>query len=240
MNAPTTAATTTTTMNKTDWHLRALLLGVLAFGFLLAAARPAPAGDAEKLVETSRFTVQRLLDDKDFFKLHNYLRRAKGVLIIPQLIKGGLILGAEAGSGVLMVRGSDGTWSPPAFYTLAAGSIGLQIGGQVSEVVFTVMNDGAVDALLKNEFKLGADISVAVGPLGAGLEASATTNFDADVLAFSKSAGLFGGGALEGAKIFERPELSAEFYGVEATPRSILIERRFNNTAADRLRAAIP
>lgn len=220
---------------------RAPLVGLLAFGLFAATApRAALAGDADELVETARFTVQRLLGDKDMSTLPKYLQRAKGVLIIPQLIKGGIILGAEGGSGVLMARGSDGTWSPPAFYTLAAGSVGLQIGAQVSEVIFILNNEGAVQAMLADEFKFGADVSVAFGPIGAGVEASATTNFDADVLAFSKAAGLFAGGALEGAKIFERGELNQQFYGAGATPRGIVMERRFNNAAADRLRASIP
>ncbi len=198
------------------------------------------ASPAEELVAKSRFTIERLLSDPEFFKLGPYIEKSRGVLIIPELVKGGFIVGGEGGSGVLMVRGSDGTWSSPAFYTLAAGSIGLQIGGQVSEVVFTLMNDGAVNSMLGDEFKLGADASVAVGPIGAGLEASTTTNFDEDIYAFSKSVGLFGGGALEGAKIFERTEWNEGYYGKGAVPKAIVFERRFSNPGADKLRASLP
>ncbi|HSR71739.1 MAG TPA: lipid-binding SYLF domain-containing protein, partial [Kiloniellales bacterium] len=152
----------------------------------------------------------------------------------------GFIVGAEGGSGVLLVRGSDGSWSPPAFYTLAAGSIGLQIGGQVSEVVFTLMNDGAVNAMLKNEVKLGADASVAIGPIGAGVEASTTTNLREDIIAFSRAVGLFAGGAFEGAKLISRENWNAEYYGAAASPKAIVVDRKFFNPQADKLRQALP
>ncbi|WP_282604616.1 lipid-binding SYLF domain-containing protein [Pelagibius sp. Alg239-R121] len=219
--------------------LAALVLCAVGFG-LTNGKEAQAATAAEELVAESRFTIERLLSDPDFFKLKPYIEQSRGILIIPELVKGGFIVGGEGGSGVLMVRGSDGTWSSPAFYTLAAGSVGLQIGGQVSEVVFTLMNDGAVNAMLGNEFKLGADASVAVGPIGAGLEASTTTNLDKDVYAFSKAVGLFGGGALEGAKIFDRTEWNEAYYGKGATPKAIVVERRFANPGADKLRASLP
>ncbi len=223
-------------------HALAAIWAVLAAVLLAAGpARPASAAStAEELVEESRFSIERMLVDDELPELKGYVTRARGLLIIPELVKGGFIVGAEAGSGVLMVRGGDGSWSAPAFYTLAAGSIGLQIGGQVSEVVFTVMNEGAVEALLRSEIKLGADLSVTVGPIGKGLEASTTTNLGADVFAFSKNVGLFGGGALEGAKLFARDKLNQAYYGLGATPRAIVIERSFFNPQAEKLRQAAP
>ncbi len=220
----------------------AAICTVLAAVLLAAGpARPASAAStAEELVAESRFSLERMLVDDELPELKGYVSRARGLLIIPELVKGALIVGAEAGSGVLMVRGGDGTWSAPAFYTLAAGSIGLQIGGQVSEVVFTVMNEGAIEALLRSEIKLGADLSVTVGPFGKGLEASTTTNLGADVFAFSKNVGLFGGGALEGAKLFARDKLNQAYYGAGATPRAFVIERSFFNPQAEKLRRAAP
>jgi lipid-binding SYLF domain-containing protein len=198
------------------------------------------ASTAEELVEESRFSIERMLADPDLPKLREWVGKARGVLIIPELVKGSFIVGAEGGSGVLMVRGSDGSWSAPAFYTLAAGSFGLQAGGQISEVVFTLMTDGAVEALLDNELKLGADAAIAVGPFGAGLEASTTTNLDADIYAVSKSVGLFGGGSLEGAKLISREAWNAEYYGAAAPARAVVIERSFFNPQAEKLRNAVP
>ncbi|MEQ8355612.1 MAG: lipid-binding SYLF domain-containing protein [Kiloniellaceae bacterium] len=212
----------------------ALLLGAL--GSTTAQAE----SESEALVTEARLTVDRLMADKDFFRLTDYIRAAKGIYIVPQLVKGGFILGAEGGSGVFLARGTDGSWSAPAFYTLGAGSIGLQIGGEVKETVFVLMSDKAVDAMLSSEFKLGADASISVGPLGRGVEASRSTDLTSDIYAFSKSVGLFGGGALEGAKIFTRKSLNESYYAAGATPKSIVIDRRFSNVQADSLRQLLP
>ncbi len=233
-------------MNAVIMHWNAGRRAVVAAGIaavLLVPAldRPATAaGAAEDRVEESRFSIERMLVDPSLPELKDYVARARGLLIVPELIKGGFILGAEGGSGVLMVRGGDGSWSAPAFYTLAAGSIGFQAGGQVSEVVFALMNQGAVEALLGNEFKLGADASVALGPFGKGVEASTTTNLGADIYAFSRAVGLFGGGAIEGAKLFARKSWLEEYYGPGATPQAVVIERKFFNPQAEKLRKAAP
>ena len=136
------------------WHMMksirltlALVAGALLFLVPLANDVRA-ASDAEELVTTARFSLERFIEDPEELPLNDYLANAKGVFIVPTLVKGGLLLGAEGGTGVMLVKGSDGTWSPPAFYTLAAGSIGLQIGGEVSEVIFTLMSEDAVAAIL--------------------------------------------------------------------------------------------
>ena len=197
----------------------AAAVATVMLGFALANSAVATT-PAEELVEKSRFSVERMLADPEMQKLKSIVQQARGVVIIPELVKGGFIVGAEGGSGVFMARGADGSWSAPAFYTLAAGSFGLQIGGQVSEVVFVLMTDGAVEALLGNELKLGVDAGVAIGPLGMGLEASTTTNLGADIYAFSKSVGLFGGVAFEGAKLISRNSWNDAYYGAPAPARA--------------------
>lgn len=219
--------------------LRAAVIAVFTVASLGWSSASAD-NEAAALVTESRLTIDRLLADEDFFELPQFIRGAKGIYIVPQLVKGGFIIGAEGGTGVLLARGTDGSWSSPAFYTLAAGSLGLQIGGEVKEVVFVLMSDKVVDALLSSEFKLGADASISVGPMGRGVEASRSTDFSADIYAFSKSVGLFGGGALEGAKFFERESLNNSYYGGNATARSIVIDRRFSNPQADSLRQLLP
>lgn len=216
------------------------LAAAVLFAATLGSGPVRAETESEALVTEARLTADRLMADKDFFELPKFIRAAKGIFIIPQLVKGGFIIGAEGGSGVFLARGTDGSWSPPAFYTLGAGSIGLQIGGEVKEVVFVLMSDRAVDAMLSSEFKLGADASISVGPIGRGVEASRSTDFTSDIYAFSKSVGLFGGGALEGAKIFERSTLNQNYYGAGATPTNIVIHRKFTNTQADSLRQLLP
>ncbi|WP_375593320.1 lipid-binding SYLF domain-containing protein [Algihabitans albus] len=205
------------------------------------AAQDGVAQEASQLVDQSALTAESLLRDPNFSELQSVAGRAKAILIFPQILKAGFILGAEGGRGVLLVRGGDGSWSPPAFYTLAAGSIGLQIGGQVSELVMTVMNDGALAAMMRNKVQLGAELSVAVGPVGKGAEAATTTNLNSDVIAFSKTVGLFGGGALEGAGLIPNHAWNRAYYNAPpATPETIVLERRFYNMQADRLRQALP
>ncbi len=213
---------------------------LVAMTLILAASRPAAAiSEPEELVEKAALTIETLLVDPNLTELRRFVEKSQAVLIVPQMVKGGFIIGGEGGSGVLLVKGSDGTWSAPAFYTLAAGSIGLQIGGQVSEVVFTIMNEGAVKALLRTNFKLGVDASIAVGPVGKGIEASTTTNFSDDVYAFAKTVGLYGGGSFEGAAILKRGKWNEAYYAVGALPQEILLERKYFNPHADRLRGAL-
>ncbi len=231
------------TLSASAIPLRAgwLAFAVLAAALIISSLRPANAATKpEELVEKATLTIEKLLVDPNLPELRGYVEKSQGILIIPQLVKGGFFVGGEGGSGVLLIKGSDGTWSSPAFYTLAAGSFGLQIGAQVSEVVFTIMNDGAVNALLDDSFKLGADVSIAVGPLGKGVEASTTTNLSDDIYAFSRAVGLFGGGALEGAAILNRKSCNEIYYAEGADPREIVIERRFFNPHANRLRVSLP
>jgi lipid-binding SYLF domain-containing protein len=216
---------------------------IAVIGFLLlglAFARPAMAlSDQQEIIDKARITFDKLIQSPEFAELPNYVKRAKALMIFPELIKGGFIIGGEGGSGVLVVRDTNQGWSNPAFYTLAAGSLGLQIGGQVSEVVLTIMSEKALDAVIDNQMKLGGEVSMAAGPLGKGLEASTTTNLESDVYSFAKTAGLFGGVSLEGAGILKRDSWNASYYGTGATPYAIVIERRFTNPNAQPLRDAL-
>ena len=213
--------------------LLAVLLGVVD-------APPAAAlSGQQETIDKSRITFDKLITHEEFTELPNYVRQAKALLIFPSLIKGGFIVGGEGGTGVLVVRDQARGWSDPAFYTLAAGSIGLQIGGQVSEVVFTIMSENALNAVLDNQMKFGGDVSVAAGPLGKTLEASTTTNLEADVYSFGKTAGLFGGVSFEGAGILKRDSWNEGYYGAGATPYAIVVERKFTNPNTQALRDAL-
>jgi lipid-binding SYLF domain-containing protein len=211
---------------------RSLLAGGAGLGLLAALGRfqSAHALTAEEeLVEDCRITVQSLLSDPDFQWLDDYIVKAKGLAIFPALIKGGFILGGEGGTGVLLGRFADGSWSYPAFYYMGAASLGLQIGGQVSEVVLTIMSNKALDSVINDQLKFGGDMSIAVGPIGKGIGADTTTNFQADVYSFAKTAGLFGGVSFEGAGILKDDKWNAAYYGQGATPRGIVVEGKFKN-----------
>ncbi|MEX0758470.1 MAG: lipid-binding SYLF domain-containing protein, partial [Tistlia sp.] len=203
---------------------------------------PALADDlaeARDVLARSTSVYQKLKTDPGLPELSRYVQDARAVMIFPRLIKGGFILGGEGGDGVLLVKDDAGNWSAPAFYSLAAASLGLQIGGQVSEVVLTIMSDGALDAVLRNNFKLGADASIAVGPIGKGVEASTTSNFEADVYAFSKNQGLYGGASAEGAALVESKGYNSAFYGTGARAEGIVLDRQYSTAEADVLRQSL-
>ena len=220
--------------------MKRLALCLVLLAPALLATRPAGAlSEQEELVERSRITFLKLIDHPDFAELKQYVHHAKAVLIVPSLIKGGFFIGGEGGSGVLIARTPEGGWSYPAFYTLGAGSLGIQFGGQVGEVVFTIMTENGLRAVLSNQMKLGVDASIAVGPIGKGLEASTTTNLKSDIYQFAKTEGLFGGGAFEGALIYKRDEWNRGFYGRPVTPQQIVLRNEVANPGAEPLRQAL-
>jgi len=140
---------------------------------------------------------------------------------------------------VLLSRDSQGRWSSPAFVSMAGASFGLQIGVEAKEVMFIVMTDKGMNSLLSAQGKLGADASVSVGPVGVGVEAATTGSPTTDIIAFSKSQGLFGGAALEGSVIQPKNDFNQAYYGQPVSPKDILIDRRFNHPGADALRNAL-
>lgn len=172
-------------------------------------------------------------------KMNSAIAKASAVLIVPNLLKGAFIVGGEGGNGVLLARRLDGSWSAPVFVTLGAASIGLQIGGQSSKVLFAVMHDAALDALLSDKVKLGVDIGVAVAHVGAGLEASTTTAARDDIFQFAVSQGLFGGAALEGAVIEPRTSWNDAYYGRTLGAKAIVADPNLASPGADALRAAL-
>jgi lipid-binding SYLF domain-containing protein len=168
------------------------------------------------------------------------VQNAYGVLIFPDLLKAGFVLGAEYGNGVMLTRDiRSGTWGPPAFFTLVGGSLGLQIGGKISNVVFTVMNDGAIERILASQFKLGTDASVAAGPVGVGVGAAVTTQFGEDLYIFARGQGLFGGLSLDGTAILAKDEWNRIYYGQPVTPAAILRDRTATSSGAEQLRQAL-
>ncbi len=198
------------------------ILGMAAFGVMAALALPAmaenKATEARETVAAARATLGHFLADPDMSWIREHLDQAKAVLIVPSQGKGGFIFAGSGGVGVLLVRERDGRWSSPAFYRLASVSVGLQIGGEKSEVLLFVQSQKGVDSFLTQSFKLGADASVAAGPVGQGTQAAT-----ADVLSFSRSKGAFVGASLEGTMVKPAEDLNEAFYHKFASPVDILV-----------------
>lgn len=178
---------------------------------------------AEDIVDRATETVNRLRALPKLETFRNNIQKARAVAVFPRLIKAGFGAGAEGGNGLISRRGADGRFGPPAFYTLAAGSFGFQIGVQDTEVVMLVMNDRALESLVEHQGKLGADAGVTVGLAGAGLEGSTTTNLGVDVIAYANAViGVYAGVTLEGAALVRRGDLNAAFYNTLLSPMEIL------------------
>lgn len=226
-------------MTQTHTARRSVLLG-LAAGFALACAAPAFA-DAQRqaLVNDATAAARTLIEGPDFPDVKRLLPKARAVMIVPSMVQGGFIVGAAGGRGVMLARQANGQWSNPAFYGMGAGSVGLQIGGKVSEVMLIVLTEKGLNALLEDRFKFGAEAGVTVVSLGAGVGGSTTTAVGADIVAYSKSVGLFAGGALEGSYVAPDTDWDKLYYGGSPTTRAILFENRFSNPGAQELRSLL-
>ena len=215
--------------------LFALTISTLIAGFAIPI-KAAGTVEQEGLVDKARVTFQSFMADANMSYLKNHLREAKGLLIVPSMLKAGFFVGGSGGSGVLIIKDAKtGRWSQPAFYTLGSVSFGLQFGGEAAEVVMMVRTQKAVDKLLTSSFKLGGDTSVAVGPVGAG----AKSNVVADIFSFSRSKGAFAGFALDGAVISTKDKWNNAYYGKAVTPVDILVTRDVNNPNSAELIKAV-
>ncbi len=210
--------------------LRLLTFAVAAVAVALLH-RPAAAGpeaDAQAALAAATATVERVRADVNFKeRMDPYLARARAVMIVPHFYKGAFFIGGSYGNGVLSVRDDAGQFSAPAFFRLMGGSVGLQFGGQEARMIFMIMTDAGLDAILKDKFKFGAGAGVSFATFGANIEGSTTSAVGADIVAFAHSAGAFGGGAFEGTVIEARPEWNEAVYGPGAASRGILFDRRY-------------
>jgi SH3 domain-containing YSC84-like protein 1 len=222
---------------------RAILLGTAAvlagLGGSVSVLAQSPS-DQQRLIDRARIVIEEFQIDPNFTTVPIYVQNAYALLIVPDMLQGGLFIGAEHGVGVLVARDPvSGAWGDPAFYELWGGSLGLQIGGRSSDVIFTLMNAAAVDKLLTTSFKMGADASMAVGRIGAGVGAGTTIRFGEDIYVFSRSRGLYGGLALDGSVVNERTEWNHAFYGAGVSARQILRGQLPPQPGAAALREAI-
>jgi lipid-binding SYLF domain-containing protein len=153
------------------------------------------------------------------------LEKAKCVIVIPGVKKAAIGVGGRFGYGAAVCRTDDGAgpWSPPLMVSLKGGSLGFQIGGQSSDFVLLVMNRKGVDNLLKSKFTLGADASIAAGPVGRNAEAGTDLRMRAEILSYSRSRGIFAGISLEGASLRQDTGANQILYGSHVNPRSILL-----------------
>ena len=208
------------------WLIGLLLVSLLGLGGCASpSSKEASASRSERLVERSRLVLRDFLEDDQFQRMRVYVQNAYAIMIVPDLLKGGFIAGAERGTAIMLVRNPDtGGWGQPAFYDVYGGSLGLQFGVQTSDVVFTIMNEGAVKKIVGSGFKLGADASVAAGRIGATVGAATTTRFGEDLYVFAKNQGLFGGFAIDGSYVAAKNDWNAAYYGRPVKPWEVMVD----------------
>ena len=214
-------------------------ISIVSLVSILFSVMPSQAQDFTKpdeLVLKSEAVFKSFMNDPNMGWFRENIGRAKAVFIVPQMLRGGLIIGGSGGSGALLAQEyTTGKWSYPAFYTMGSVSFGLQIGADSSEIILMIMTNKGMEAMLSTEFKLGGDIALAAGPVGASAKAQT-----ADVLAYGRSKGAFTGITLEGAIIKPRYEWNNTYYGKEVRLVDIIINQTVSNPHADNLRAVLP
>jgi len=204
---------------------------LLAAALLLARAAFAQA-DQRILVTEAKLTLASFLNDPNMSWLQRNLGEARAVLIAPSVTRAGFILGGSGGRAVAVARDDKtGKWIGPAFYTLATASVGFQAGIAVSEVVTLVMTEKGLNSLLADTFKLGGDASIAAGPVGAGAKSDIT----ADLVAFSRSKGVYAGINLDGTIVNVSEEWNQIYYGKPTNAADILLRNNAHNRQASEL-----
>lgn len=220
------------------WAAISTILAGAVFG---AATLPTPAfagPDQQATVDHALGTLQDLRRDKEFGNARQLMATTRAVFIAPRIFKAGFFFGGQGGTAVLMVRGAHG-WSDPAFYTIASGSFGLQIGATESELILFIQSEKALHAIMQNHFKIGADAGLAIATLGSEVEGSTTTHGGADVITWASSSGVYAGISLEGSAIEPQHDADASYYGHPVTTSEIVMGHGVTNPQASALRRAL-
>ena len=198
-----------------------LTLYVTLCGVAFAADNQAKESKATDRVEAAADVLNQIQSAPDSGIPQEILGKAECVAVVPSMLKGGFIVGAKYGRGLATCRTSKG-WSAPAFFMTTGGSVGFQIGGQAVDLVMLIMNDDGMQHLLSSKLELGADASVAAGPVGRHAEGNTDWKMRAQVLTYSRARGVFAGVSLNGAVVKQDKDATREFYGHMVTFKAAL------------------
>lgn len=204
-------------------HMKRLLLWavVVAFASVALAADQAKESKAVDRAQGAGDVLNEIQSAPDSGIPQNILSRAECVAVVPSMLKGGFVFGAKYGRGLASCRTPKG-WSAPAFFVVEGGSFGFQIGGQAVDLVMLIMNNDGMQHLLSSQFQLGADASVAAGPVGRHAEGDTDWKMRAQVLTYSRARGVFAGATLNGAVVKQDKDSTREFYGHMVTFKAAL------------------
>lgn len=198
-------------------------LAVLCLTLLLpvSAFAGSTREDLQVRIDSAKLVLDEIMNAGDKSVPQNILQQATCVVVVPGMVKGAFIFGAQYGQGVVTCRTGHG-WSAPVFLRMAGGSWGLQVGGQSTDVILIAVNDRGLQDLLKNKFKIGGDASAAAGPVGRRTEAATDWKMSAELLSYSRSKGLFAGISLDGTSVSQNREDTELYYGRAETFENVL------------------
>jgi lipid-binding SYLF domain-containing protein len=197
-------------------------LGTTALLLALLLPVVAVAGEKENQRAREAVTVlDEIMRAPDQAIPERLLEDAHAIAVIPNVVKAGFVIGGRAGKGLIAIKTADGTWSHPSYLKLTGASVGFQAGVQATDVVLVFRSQRGVDSIVNGKFTLGADATVAAGPVGRTAQASTDGQLKAEIYSYSRARGLFAGVALDGAVIAIDHRANQSVYGRNTTPRAI-------------------
>jgi len=198
---------------------------------LLTFSATAFAGETQ--LQKASNVMNEIMSTPDKGIPHDLLDKAVCVGIVPSQVKFAFVVGGSFGRGVLVCRThGDGPWGAPSMFTMGGASVGFQIGGQATDVVFLVMNPEGMKKLVQDSVKLGGELSVAAGPVGRAADGATDAQLHAEILSYSRNRGLFAGASLNGAVYKQNEDANQRLYGRKVTAKEILIEGTMRSPAA--------
>lgn len=206
---------------------RIIIRGITFLMMLLSpTGSPWAATDSTEKVEDATKVLEEIMESPDKGIPASLLADAHGVAVIPGVVKVGFVVGGRRGGGIMVIRDDNGAWSRPCFIKITGGSVGWQIGAQSTDVILVFGTKRSVDGIVDGKFTLGADASVAAGPVGRHAEAGTDTKLEAEILSYSRNRGFFAGVSLEGAKLQVDHDANSDFYGkADVTAQQVLGDR---------------
>ncbi len=198
-----------------------MVLGAVLGVASLVNASDNPKQDATDRLDNAAKVLHQIMGTPDNGIPEEVMDHAKCVAVVPHMIKGGFVFGAEGGRGVATCRTANG-WSAPAFFSIEGGSWGLQIGVEGIDLVMIFQNDKGMEHLLQSKFKVGGDASAAAGPVGRHASASTDWKMDSEILTYSRAKGAFAGLTLNGAVVHPDKDTMDAVYGDGTTERAVL------------------
>jgi lipid-binding SYLF domain-containing protein len=193
----------------------------LSLVFTGSAVAASSRDDLQARIDAAKVVLDQVMAAQDSSIPMNILQQATCVGVVPGLIKGAFVFGAQYGQGVVTCRTGHG-WSAPAFIRMAGGSWGLQIGGQSTDLVLVAVNDHGFQDLLKSKFKIGGDAAASAGPVGRNTQAATDWKMSAELLTYSRSKGLFAGIDLDGTSVSQNSEDTELYFGGPHSFESVL------------------